>query len=183
MNKKGLVTYTFQPIKTNTTDRSDLKKNDYAFVSFLLPHGTSELKYRWVLILGSTRGAASLSGYGTLRDGVSRWCNLWSWRLRPVKYFLHTSSLLSNRVGMLDFSMASEHGTSGYIVLRALLWTTSTLSDRYPGRLVCQTGHAYSITRRITHKYTRNRSFWLTPALFSWYKTYNLLLALVNVRF
>ncbi len=72
--------------------------------------------------------------------------------LKTVKIILAWiySSLCS--VGTLAMSMASEYEIPGYIVLKALFWTVSMLSDSYTGKLVCHTGQAYSTTRRITDK-------------------------------
>ena len=60
----------------------------------------------------------------------------------------------------------------------------SMLSERYLGRLVCHTGHAYSSTGLTTLMYTVTRSNWLMPALFNWYNIilYTLLAALFTIQ-
>ena len=60
------------------------------------------------------------------------------------------------------------------IDLNALFWIISMLSDKYIGKFVCHTGHAYSRTGRTILIYTIAISCWLIPARFNCYSIYNL---------
>ncbi len=69
-----------------------------------------------------------------------------------ILYNLEIKTYLPTYGGVLAIFMASEYEIPGYIVVKALFWTVSMLSDRYTGKLVCSTGQAYSTTGKINDK-------------------------------
>ena len=68
-------------------------------------------------------------------------------------------------------------------ILMPFFWITSILSDKYWGKLVWHTGHAYSRTGVTTLTCTLTRSFCVIPARFNWYNMYKRLPAFFTCLF